>query len=142
MPVECTNPNLKSAEMAQLGQPAKNWNWICTFLRHIRAKSKNSFVIRGRINDEGREIINLYHVIYLWKHYKLVKKQLFIIAAGFGSSYGVAIGFSLTSAVELVYWMFIKPFGLEKQEQCSKCHFKDFNILPKKMYLLQQSLVN
>ena len=73
------------------------------------------------INDEGRERINLYHIIYLWKHYKLVKKQLFIIAAGFGSSYGVAIGFSLTSAVELVYWMFIKPFGLEKQEQCSKC---------------------
>ena len=43
------------------------------------------------------------------------------IAAGFGSSYGVAIGFSLTAAVELLYWMLIKPFGLEKQEQCSKC---------------------
>ena len=81
------------------------------------------------INDEGRERINLYHIIYLWKHYKLVKKQLFIIAAGFGSSYGVAIGFSLTAAVELAYWMFIKPFGLEKQEQCKRCtkhHYKSF----------------
>ena len=25
MPVECTNSNLKSAQMAQLRQPAKNW---------------------------------------------------------------------------------------------------------------------
>ena len=60
------------------------------------------------------------------QHQKLIKNILYYsnfsyIAAGFGSSYGVAIGFSLTAAVELVYWIFIKPFGLVKQEQCSKC---------------------
>ena len=45
MPVECTNSNLKSAQMAQLRQPAKNWNWICTFHRHIRAKSKTVLLL-------------------------------------------------------------------------------------------------
>ena len=35
MSVECTNPNHKSAQSAQLGQPApKFWIWICTFHRH------------------------------------------------------------------------------------------------------------
>ena len=43
------------------------------------------------------------------------------LAAGFGGTYGIAIGFSLTSAVEVVYWIFIKPFGLVKEEQCTKC---------------------
>ena len=39
--VECTNPNLKSAQSAQLGLPAPKWNWICTFRRHSRAKLKS-----------------------------------------------------------------------------------------------------
>ena len=43
------------------------------------------------------------------------------IAAGFGGSYGVAIGFSITAAVEVVYWLLIKPFGLVKEEQCKSC---------------------
>ena len=47
MPVECKNPNLKSAQMAQLGQPAKNWNWICTFHRHGRVKSKGVLGLGG-----------------------------------------------------------------------------------------------
>ena len=56
-----------------------------------------------------------------------INKKYFIlfyfsyIAAGFGSSYGVAIGFSLTAAVELVYWMLVKPFGLTKEAECEHC---------------------
>ena len=39
------------------------------------------------------------------------------IAAGFGGCFGVAIGFSLTAGVEIVYWLLIKV----KEEQCKGC---------------------
>ena len=42
------------------------------------------------------------------------------IAAGFGGCFGVAIGFSITAAIEVAYWIFIKPFGLPKNT-CTKC---------------------
>ena len=48
------------------------------------------------------------------------------IAAGFGGCYGVAIGFSITAAMEIVYWLFIKPFGLPKEKRtcsCTKHHY-------------------
>ena len=48
------------------------------------------------------------------------------IAAGFGGSYGVAIGFSITAAVEVVYWLLIKPFGLVKEEQCKGFTSQDY----------------
>ena len=40
-----------------------------------------------------------------------------MIAANFGGCYGCAIGFSITSSMEIVYWIIVKPFGL-KQKQC------------------------
>ena len=42
------------------------------------------------------------------------------IIAGFGSSMGVAIGMSLTSIVEIIYWIFIKPFGFTRST-CKYC---------------------
>ena len=44
-------------------------------------------------------------------------------AANFGGCYGCAIGMSITSVVEILYWIFLKPFGFEKQE-CEKCKEK------------------
>ena len=35
--------------------------------------------------------------------------------------YGCAIGFSITAAAEIVYWIFIKPLGLKREEQCKGC---------------------
>ena len=46
---------------------------------------------------------------------------LSLIAANFGGCYGCAIGLSITAAVEIVYWMLIKPFGLKKEQQCKGC---------------------
>ena len=43
------------------------------------------------------------------------------ITAGFGGSYGVAIGFSITAAIEIVYWVFIKPLGFPREDQCKYC---------------------
>jgi hypothetical protein len=40
--------------------------------------------------------------------------------ANFGGCYGCAIGFSITAAMEIVYWVFIKPFGLP-QTNCTNC---------------------
>ena len=40
------------------------------------------------------------------------------ISANFGGCYGCAIGFSITAFIEILYWIFIKPFGLP-QEKCS-----------------------
>ena len=42
------------------------------------------------------------------------------ITAGFGSSMSVAIGMSLTSIVEIIYWTFIKPFGFARST-CKTC---------------------
>ena len=44
-------------------------------------------------------------------------------AANFGGCYGCAIGMSITAAVEILYWIVLKPFGFEKQE-CEKCKGK------------------
>ena len=32
------------------------------------------------------------------------------------------MGFSITSAVEILYWMFIKPFGLPMKDKCTRCY--------------------
>ena len=66
MSVECTNPNLKSAQLAKLGQPAPKLELDLYIPWIIQSKIKNSFVI-GRqkgINGERREKKSLQHVIY------------------------------------------------------------------------------
>ena len=40
------------------------------------------------------------------------------------------MGFSLTAGVEIVYWLFIKPFGLQREDQCKHCtkhHYPSVN---------------
>jgi len=50
-----------------------------------------------------------------------------LILANFGGCYGCAIGFSITAGVEIVYWIFIKPIGLEKKKQCKHCTHHHYN---------------
>ena len=64
--------------------------------------------------------------ITVLQHYQVLDRILSncvfsLIAANFGGSYGCALGFSITAAAEIVYWMFIKPFGLKKKKQCKAC---------------------
>ena len=33
------------------------------------------------------------------------------------------MGFSITAAMEIVYWIIIKPFGLPKRPNCTKHHY-------------------
>ena len=56
--------------------------------------------------------------------------------------YGCAIGFSITAAAEIVYWMLIKPFGLKKEGQCKGCgtyHHYDKNYHHRTTRLVQGS---
>ena len=47
----------------------------------------------------------------------------FYFAAKFGGCYGCAIGMSITAAVEILYWIVLKPLGFKKQE-CEGCKEK------------------
>ena len=31
------------------------------------------------------------------------------------------MGFSITAAIEIIYWLFIKPFGFKQEPQCTGC---------------------
>ena len=57
MSVECTNPNHKSAQTAQLGQPAPNFELDLYIPQTQQSKIKNNFVIRRQkgINCELQE---------------------------------------------------------------------------------------
>ena len=63
MSMECTNPNPKSAQTAQLGQPAPKLELDLYIPQTQQGKIKNSFVIRRPkgINGEGRERKSLQH---------------------------------------------------------------------------------
>ena len=67
MSVECTNPNLKSAQTAQLGQPAPKLELYLYIPQASKRKTKVSFVIRRQtcICGELRYKKILKHVIYL-----------------------------------------------------------------------------
>ena len=45
-------------------------------------------------------------------------------AANFGGCYGCAIGMSITSVVEMVYWIFIKQFVPNPKQECESCKEK------------------
>ena len=53
MSVECTNPNLKSAQTAQLGQPAPKLELYLYIPQASYRKTKVSFVIRRQTSIYG-----------------------------------------------------------------------------------------